>query len=384
MILHVNYFTYMFLKNPLIILTLLFSILYAYRYIKPFIFMGIILLLIGINYTIINSLFIHSYVFKAIFFTFICAVLLKNSNIIFSINKFALYFCTFLSVQALFVYLVQIAGFQLNYENWEIIKANRTVEFNILYGVKMFEGYFRATSYFTESNRFGYFLTPSLFISIYYTKRNIMYLFSTVVIAMAIFTTFSVASLISVCLGLLIYFGRNRNLHKILILSIFLTPFIYLIFSSNIDFFTFMFDKSASLEDRILGMINKGFVFINNPFGVPEGTLVPMVGLLEGGNSTNALFYWAQYGGVQAIILLIPLLLLWFKSIVQLINSKNEYLLLIGIGGFCFFLQQSFFGSYFEYYFMILMAIMSVLALQTDKINFNNLLSSKISFNYAY
>ena len=195
--------------------------------------MGIILLLIGINYTIINSLFIHSYVLKAIFFTFICAVFLKDSKIIYSINKFALYFCTFLSVQALLVYLVQIAGFQLNYENWEIIKANRSVEFNILYGVKMFEGYFRATSYFTESNRFGYFLTPSLFISLYYAKRNIMYLFSTVVIALAIFITFSVASLISVCLGLLIYFRNNRNILKKLILSVFLTPFIYLIFSRD-------------------------------------------------------------------------------------------------------------------------------------------------------
>jgi len=384
MILHVNYFTYMFLKNPLIILTLLFSILYAYRYIKPFIFMGIILLLIGINYTIINSLFIHSYVLKAIFFTFICAVFLKDSKIIYSINKFALYFCTFLSVQALLVYLVQIAGFQLNYENWEIIKANRSVEFNILYGVKMFEGYFRATSYFTESNRFGYFLTPSLFISLYYAKRNIMYLFSTVVIALAIFITFSVASLISVCLGLLIYFRNNRNILKKLILSVFLTPFIYLIFSSNIDFFTFMFDKSGSYKLRIVGIINRVFVIIDHPFGIPEGPLVPMAGLLEGGNSTIALLFWAQYGGIQTVLLFIPLIFLWFKSIVRLVKPDDEYLLLVGIGGLCFFLQQSFYGTYYEYYFLIIMAMISALSYSIKINKKKNIKHMNSIVNYAY
>ena len=340
--------------------------------------MGIILLLIGINYTIINSLFIHSYVIKAIVFTFICAVLLKDSKIIYSVNKFALYLCTFLSVQALLVYLVQIAGFQLNYSNVGIIKGGN-IEFNILYGVKMFEGYFRATSYFTESNRFGYFLTPSLFISFYYTKRNIKYLFSTVVIALAIFITFSVASLISVCLGLLIYFRNNRNILNKLILSVFLTPFIYLIISSNIDFFTFMFDKSGSYKMRILGIINKVFVTIEHPFGIPEGTLVPMAGLLEGGNSTIALLYWAQYGGIQTVLLFIPLIFLWFKSIVRLIKSDNPYFVLFGIGALCFLLQQSFYGTYFEYYFLIIMAITLVLAHYDlafpDKYNDNKLLS---------
>ena len=346
--------------------------------------MGIILLLIGINYTIINSLFIHSYVLKAIFFTFICAVFLKDSKIIYSINKFALYFCTFLSVQALLVYLVQIAGFQLNYENWEIIKANRSVEFNILYGVKMFEGYFRATSYFTESNRFGYFLTPSLFISLYYAKRNIMYLFSTVVIALAIFITFSVASLISVCLGLLIYFRNNRNILKKLILSVFLTPFIYLIFSSNIDFFTFMFDKSGSYKLRIVGIINRVFVIIDHPFGIPEGPLVPMAGLLEGGDSTIALLFWAQYGGIQTVLLFIPLIFLWFKSIVRLVKPDDEYLLLVGIGGLCFFLQQSFYGTYYEYYFLIIMAMISALSYSIKINKKKNIKHMNSIVNYAY
>jgi len=346
--------------------------------------MGIILLLIGINYTIINSLFIHSYVIKAIFFIFVSAVLLKNSKIIYSINKFALYFCTFLSLQALLVYLIQNFSFQLHYENWEIIKANRVVEFNLFYGVKMFEDYFRATSYFTESNRFGYFLTPSLFISIYYAKRNIMYLFSTVVIMLAIIITFSVATLTSVCLGLLIYFRKNRKIHKILILSIFLMPFIYLIISNNIDFFSFMYDKTASYKWRIFGIINTIFVFIHHPFGVPEDTLVTVSGLIEGGNSTLSLLYWLQYGGIQTLLILIPLLFFWFKSIVRLVKSENTYLFLFGIGGLCFFLQQSFYGTYYEYYFLIIMAMISVFSysLKIDKKKNTKYINSNI--NYAY
>ena len=334
--------------------------------------MGLIMLFIGINYILINNFLFHSYMLRPFFFTIVCALLYKNSSIIHIFNKYVLFISIIFSIQALFIWIVYFLGFSLSYESWYFIGGDRSFDFNLLYGIELDPNYIRSTSYFTESNRFGYFLTPSFFVCLFYSRKNIFYLILLFIIGLAIVSTFSLATLVSVIFGLLIYIKKNKKLFRLIPFLIILLPVLFFISLIGSDFLLFMFDKAGSIEDRMFGIINRIMLIKAYPFGTPDSVLAT-IDLLEGGSSTITLLYWLQIGGIQSIIFFIPLLFFWVKSIITLINSANIYYLCIGCGSLCFFLQQSFYGTYFEYYFLIIMSINVVLS------NYDSTISSKRS-----
>jgi 4-amino-4-deoxy-L-arabinose transferase-like glycosyltransferase len=138
--------------------------------------------------------------------------------------------------------------------------------------------------------------------------------------------------------------------------------FIIGIYSLAPEYFAIITDKTGSIVYRLLGIISKVEMITSNPFGAGEVALAKSLELTPEANSTLTMLYWGVVGGVQSIVLLLILLVHWSLSILKLSRVKDGFLCLLACGTLASLMQQSFYGTYFEYYFLSMMAVVTASA----------------------
>jgi hypothetical protein len=357
-------FTAVYLKNFLLLLSVgVFGVL-GFRKVGNFAGSFFVMAAVAVIYCYINGLLFHSYVLRTIFFVLLCASFYQYPRLMDQFIKTGLLLSAYLGLQALILIILMLFDVTLPYDSINFVESGGSRDFNILAGFSNDKSYFRTISYFTETNRLAYFLTPSLFLSYYYSKDIFLYKIVFYLIVVAILSTFSVFSFFSIACGVLVYILYTRNSGKTAMLVFpFLVIIGYIIYSLNTEFLSWMFDKSGSSTSRILGILTKIQMVYDRPYGYDEATVSKMFDSKEAtqtlGNSTLTLLNWSVIGGMQSAVLLGGLLLMWFVELKKLLKTNNKFLALLACGMIANLLQQSFYGSYFEYYFLGMMAIVT-------------------------
>ena len=72
------------------------------------------------------------------------------------------------------------------------------------------------------------------------------------------------------------------------------------------------------------------------------------------------MLYWGVVAGLQSVFLLIILIVMWIYNLINVSKLNNNFLALLSCGMIANLMQQSFYGTYFEYYFLSMMAVVIV------------------------
>jgi len=276
------------------------------------------------------------------------------------------------SIQTVLMFYFWSIDYRVPVEHIVFQGENQVRTLNIYLGnngyLKSMDYGFRANSYFTEANRFGYFLTPSFFIT-YSLRKQRIYRYSFILITIAVILTFSFMSFIAIFVSLFLFACRStRNIKAILFFALVLgtTIFVY----SQFNDVAILTDKVGSITTRLLGIMEALEIFQQNPYGVSSAY---QIATETAGAAIPALFVWLKSSGIQGILLLVVLLTIYLKETFYIFVNGNKYSSAIACGYFSFFLEQSFYGDYFEFYFVALTAVVlatSHLIKKRKKINF--------------
>lgn len=357
MIFHYNSFIINYIKPIFIISSIVVFAFLGQRKIMGFSGYLAIMLAISMNYSLVNGLYYNAYFLRTFYFIFVCALFYRYPILIRQYLKIGIFISTLLGLQAFILTILMLGEVNISYENVAFIGGNE-VEFNWLAGVRNDPNYFRVISYFTETNRLAYFLTPSLFVSYYFARNSLIFKGAFLIILFGIISTFSAFSFFAIIVGVSFYmvYCKRKGLQYLFLIPLFFT-FIAGIYFLAPEYFSLIMNKTYSLNYRLLGIIYKVEMITNHPLGYGEVALAKELELTPEANSTLTMLYWGVVGGVQSIALLLVLLVLWGVNILKISRVKDGFLCLLGCGMLASLMQQSFYGTYFEYYFLSMMAI---------------------------
>ncbi len=366
-LLHHSEMTVSYIKHPyLTILTISLFLVTIYKNIHiSFVIIGFLLLLLAINYSVINGVIFSSYTYRAFLFVMLCVFFYSYPEFITHFIKVLLLVSALLSFLAILAAVLTYFDYPIYYENVSFVDSGGIERrFNLFFGFKVDPDYYRATSYFSEANKFAYFLTPSFFISYINKKKNYLYLSSFLLISGAIVLTFSFFTFLSITLVMLIYKYDNRKKRSLAVQGyryLFMivgwgvvSILIFYLYKLGPEYFSSLMDKTGSIRIRLLGMKEALEIITQNKFGVPKSFIYS-----GEGNTTLAIFYWLKYGGIQVLIPLIIVLYIWFRNCRVMMKSSSSLYSAFSYGLLAYLLQQSFYGDYFEYLFLCTMSILT-------------------------
>lgn len=362
MIFHYSNFTASILKPFFLISSIgLFTYL-GFRYLAVFSSYFFIMLGVCISYSVANEVVYNAFFLRVLYFISICAAFYRYPMLMRQYIKIGLFLSTLLGIQAIILTFLYISDVNINFNTVNFIDGGEK-QFNVFAGFENDYNYFRPISYFTETNRLAYFLTPSLFISYYYfnTRKNIFFKIMFLIISFGVIITFSAFSFFAILLSVSFYMVvvKQMSLKYFLALPIFALLIVF-IYSFNPEFFSLYIDKSGSISYRVLGIISKYEMIIANPYGAGELALAKELEVNPQANSTITLLYWGVVAGLQSVFLLIILILMWVYNLINVSKLNNNFLALLSCGMIANLMQQSFYGTYFEYYFLSMMAVVVV------------------------
>lgn len=374
MIFHYNSFIVTYVKQTLIIASIAVFAFLGQKKIIAFSGYLAIMLAVCVNYSWVNEVYFNAYFIRAFYFISACAFFYRYPNLIGQYLKIGIFISALLGLQAFILTILMLGDVTISYHNVVFIDDGAEREFNWFAGFRNDYDYFRVVSYFTETNRLAYFLTPSLFVSYYYAKSSLFFKAAFLFILFGIVSTFSAFSFFAIIVGASFYmvYARRKGLQYLLFVPIYVI-FVMGIYFLAPEYFATLMDKTGSLAYRVLGIISKVEMITSNPLGIGEVALAEALELTPEANSTLTMLYWGTVGGLQSIALLLLLLLLWSRSILELSRVKNGFLCLLACGMLASLMQQSFYGTYFEYYFLSMMA-----ALTASDRNYRRSLKSRV------
>ena len=358
-IFHYNSFIVSYIKPVFIISSIIIFGFLGQKKIGAFLGYLAIMMVVCVNYSLVNGLYYNAYFIRAFYFISMCALFYRYPILISDYVKIGIFISALLGIQAFILTILMLGGVTIGYQNAVFIGGSGERAFNWLAGFRNDPNYFRVASYFTETNRFAYFLTPSLFISFYYAKSSLLFKWAFVAILFGVVSTFSVFSFFAIIVGVSLYmvYAKRKGLKYLLI-----APVCAIFFIGIYSLAPEYFDRTGSADYRLRGIIFKIDMITSNPFGAGEVALAESLEMTHRTNSTLTLLYWGSVAGVQSIGLLLILLVLWSISILKLSRVKDGFLCLLACGMLANLMQQSFFGTYFEYYFLSMMAVVTASA----------------------
>ena len=163
-----------------------------------------IMLAVCVNYSWVNGLYYNAYFLRVFYFICMCAVFYRYPILIKQYLKIGIFISALLGIQAFILTILMLGEVTIGYDNVVFIDGGE-MEFNWLAGVRNNPNYFRVISYFTETNRLAYFLTPSLFVSYYYSKSSLLFKGAFLFILFGVVSTFSVFSFLAIIVGVSFY-----------------------------------------------------------------------------------------------------------------------------------------------------------------------------------
>lgn len=363
MILHRNIFIFTYLKPLLIIVSIAVFAFLGQKKVSVFLGYLAIMLAISINYSWVNGLYYNAFFIRTIYFVAACALFYRYPILIGWYLKIGIFMSALLGLQAFVLTLLMIGEVKIDYQSVAFINAGGEREFNWLAGFRNDPLYFRVTSYFTESNKLAYFLTPSLFVSYYYAKNSPIFKVAFLAILFGVASTFSIFSFFAIIFGATFFsVSVQRRALKYLLFAPIGAVLIYGIYLQAPEYFAFVLDKTGSISYRIQGIMSKIELITSKPFGAGEVALADSVEDNPRANSTLTMLHWGVVGGVQSIVFLTLLVAFWCRNILKLSRVKEGFSAILACGALSSLLQQSFYGTYFEYYFLSVMALLTASA----------------------
>lgn len=364
MILHYNSFIFTYVKSFLIFSSIVVFAFLGQKKITAFSLYLAIMLAISVNYSWVNELYYNAYFIRSFYFISACALFFRYPILIRQYLKIGVFISALLGLQAFVLTLLMIGEVNITYNSIAFINAGGERDFNWLAGFRNDPLYFRVTSYFTESNRLAYFLTPSLFVSYFYAKNSQFFKLCFLAIIFGVLITFSAFSFFSIIAGVTFYmvYAKRKGFQYLFMIAPIGAMLIIGVYYLSPEFFSTIMDKTGSVTYRSLGIMMKLEMIASNPFGFGEAALVKSLEMTPEANSTLTILHWGVVGGVQSIAFLALLIAFWCYNILKLSRVNDRFLVLVACGMLASLMQQSFYGTYFEYYFLSLMAILTASA----------------------
>jgi hypothetical protein len=228
---------------------------------------------------------------------------------------------------------------------------------------------YRIESFWREPARFAQFLQASIFLSLhqYITKKSIKKLFVLITLITAFFLTFSVANLFAVFFGLILFFtiARKDLLIKFRVLRKLSSPiFVVILIYGAFSFYNFtqssIYDTGSFLskktdtqfENRLERFYYASSVLNTSFWGNPDIRL-------DWKRNPSAIGMMIVWSGIPGALLAIILSIVFFRSI--LIHIRKSKYSMVYLGSITFFIAFNWYGSYFDNYFLFIIALYLVM-----------------------
>ncbi len=338
------------------------------RSVFKFTILGIFLLLFASNISYVAEK-VHFQLFsEGLLLIFLAAMLYRQPRYIGFAFKVLVFLAVIFSIQTVIVFMAWLIGYRIPVECNDFlgyIKFTRGMEcsFNLWLGDN---GYlrrdwygFRATGYFTEANRLAYFQTIPMFLAYHYRKESFYYHAAFYLIIFSIMATVSVVGMAAAFGAFFLYKNRNlsRKVKGVLFLLFIVIPTLFIVVSVNPEMFGRILDKSGSFAVRLAGAKGAMLYLLQNPFGFKLGDAILSQELMLASGVSIGLFYWIFWGGLVAAGLLLPILFVYLINMYELVAKGDQFERMFGYASLAYFMEQSFFGNYFESYFIAVMAV---------------------------
>lgn len=356
-------YTKYFMKLPVIAGVLMFSALFGARYIGKHLFLLLLILLFSLNYSLVFGVWVHGYLLQGVLLVLLTALFYRYPFLIGTAIKAGIFISVIFSIQTVIVFVAWYIGYKIPVETVNFEGYGTPTDINLWlgnHGYLRVDWYgFRAQGYFSEANRLAYFLTPSFIFSVYMQMYSRWYKLASPLIAFAIIVTFSVMAFFA--LGICFYFYRYNTFGKklkVIMGILFLGfPTLYFLYSMNPDMADHILNRSGSLGTRLLSITLAFTYALSHPLGAGnEWMQEGMIWSVAAGGSIP-IFSWLFFTGIPGLSIILMLIAIYAYYLQYLIRYGNRFERTAGYVGMAFLLEQSFYGTYFEFYFVALMAI---------------------------
>ena len=95
-----------------------------------------------------------------------------------------------LSIIAILTIVLTLYGFNIDYKMVELV-GTRPLNVNLFFGIENDINQYRSNSFFTETNKFGYFLSPALMVMFFLRKKRVIYYVFFCILLLTVVSTFS-------------------------------------------------------------------------------------------------------------------------------------------------------------------------------------------------
>jgi hypothetical protein len=207
---------------------------------------------------------------------------------------------------------------------------------------------YRAASFFTEANRFAYFLVPAISTVIYsYFRWKKCVL---VILLGALMLTQSVAAILTLIFVNIVYI---RSIKYKILLSFSLVVMVLMIVISTING-EGDFNRSTSLAVRLSSFEHLSVTLFEYPNGITSKDNF----IIEGKSTNISFIYWSVVGGWIGLIVFLLFVTMFAIRIHQVIKITNGYEKGISIGIMAYLILQVFLGIGMEFLFSAFIALL--------------------------
>lgn len=310
--------------------------------------------------SLINDKIIFGYFAAALVYLILFGFFLKHPDAGTFYMKMGIWISVAFSIHIIFIHFLTVEGVDFSYDYISVVGIENPIKFNLLTGGYFDVGEPRIPGYFSEANKMAYFLIPSFFFCLYFSSRSVIYTTILFFLSVGIFLTFSIAAMSAIILTLAVFlFIKIRSwILRFLILSVSCVLLSLLVV--EFDILIEHINRAGSYSIRVEGIKTEVELFSRNLFGLELELVNQILSSNPRANSTLTLLRWMLFGGLFSGLLLLLMNLLWLFSCIVLMRVKHFFFPYAGLAGFSSLLVQNFYGSYYEYYFLSIMAFVAV------------------------
>ena len=247
---------------------------------------------------------------------------------------------------------LDVFGYKIQYTILtDYFRNYKFVKLNPFFGIEKYSG--RYTSFFTEPNRFAFFLTIPFVITLL-SKKKIGNYFILFLLGFSIFLTKSLFAAVTIIFAIFLYFFGFKK--RILLSALVIITIGYY----NLESVLLFFGRTQSFNERIIATIDMITVINKYPLGVGASFDIKKIPGVVQGSTFTAINFWGVTGGYIALFLLAGLFIKILKHLKYLYDSSQEMEKMISIAFVPYLLQQiwlqDMFGYLFLFYFSLLIS----------------------------
>jgi len=352
--LHIYNFEYTIQYPVAFIILLLFLLSRRFTIIKNFMPIFSILLLLNAIFYIKSGFIPLKFLYGSILFLISSSFLAYKPQLGKIILSAHIAIAVILSIITVFQYLLDVWGIYINYFIETDYFRNGFLLLHPLFGVESYSG--RYTSFFSEPNRFGFFLLIPFIFMFFKHKQNLFEYLLILLFTFVIILTQSVFTIFSILLSMLLY-KLGFSFRLFLLVSL-----LSIIGIINWDSFLLIISRVDSFNERLFATYETIAILKSYPLGLGAGYDLKSIPGIIIVSPFTAINYWAIATGLPGLALLLLFIFQIFKKIILLINSKFIFYKLFAACFFSYFLPELWLQDMFGYLFLLYLSYLYAIA----------------------